>query len=682
MATIITAEPLIWGSRLERASINGHQFIEPDPLRWGFRLPDPTIGSSHDIHSVLNWTPDHSSEGHPVGGPVTVNFKAENSEPLAVEFVSGTDFENGGTHDGTEVFGDAVQLLDAVKIFDFEDYVVDTTLTSGGQPESWISRTQWNNRHLIRDKPTPDTNRVVHVEGDREGISTLVSAGDVESGLLEMMVYWPSAFLPTRTGLGFCMTGSGTALRGHAMTFKVGDYRVWAYRIDDEDSWYAYASITVPTPQINTWYHFKVHFWTTTTVNYEFKLWKDSDTEPTEYTWGWASGSYVQPGAVGILTDGTGQSVSLDNFAFDSGIPEYPASGEWTSDPIDVSSVETFSSGILTFDKTEPTDTTAALRARWNSSGEWQVCTSGETVPGIEYRDDMTPGSIRQTLEFRIELATTDAEETPSVSNIQLNFDPCDFANAEIDVDGKSATMANEHLAKWGKEQVSGGTELIAYDDLFVRAHTLKSYRLHGEEIEAKFIFSDYEIDSIIFSQLVHAIRIATGGDAYFGFSGQAGAVEANSVASWTARMGWWKALHSYEWVLIDKTQRIRADARYRIGHPRNDDFLGSIVVAVAEQADFPGTILAKAYQRDDFPGTQLVQGWRIDDLPGSILAALQSSNDFPGSVIVGIGRQDDFPGGLLVFGVNRKNVIEIHTIDSDTLAELQLIGFVFPPEV
>lgn len=684
MATIITAEPLRWGSRLPRASINGHQFIETEKLKFGSRLPNPAIGSSRDIHSVIDWTPDDLSEGHPVGGPVTVNFEANNSEELIVEFDEGVDFENGGTHDNTETLGDAVNLKAVSTEIDFEDYTVDDWLNATSHPEQWTNRSPYLG-HRIRDRLSP-TNRLVEGQFyNQELIHSHDPTGDVAGGVVSTMIYFPNSTSP-RAGVFFLTTGSGSALRGHGMTIALGATLLSTYRMNAFDYWFGLGSRALGfTVQQSTWYHLKAKFWRSdTSITFQFKCWEDGDPEPANFSTGASDTVYVQDGAVGIMTKHSVASEIgyLDDFSFNDEDPTYPTSGEWTSDPIDVSSVETFSSGILTFDKTTPANTTATLSARWHDGEPWTVCTSGDPVPTIGYRDDMSAGSNRAALQFRIELATTDTSITPELSNLHLYFDPCRFADVDLDVDGNLATIANGHLAKWGREQVSGGVEIVAFDDLTVQAHTLKSYRLRGESILSTFSYQGREIDSIIFAQLVQAFRIATGGDAYFGFSGQAGAREANTLIQWTAKTDWWKTLHDYEWILIDKTQGIHADALYRIGHPRTDDFLGSVLVAVAEQADFPGTILAKAYQRDDFPGTLLVQGWQLDDLPGSVLAALQSSNDFPGSIVVGIGRQDDFPGELLVYGVNRNNVIEIHTIDSDTLAELQLIGFVFPPEV
>ena len=77
----------------------------------------------------------------------------------------------------------------------------------------------------------------------------------------------------------------------------------------------------------------------------------------------------------------------------------------------------------------------------------------------------------------------------------------------------------------------------------------------------------------------------------------------------------------------------------------------------------------------------ELIQGYRFDDSIGSILPGLEKLNDFLGLEVVAIRHRTDLPGSVLVYGVNRRNEIEIHTIDSATVAALEIIGFVFPPE-
>jgi hypothetical protein len=669
------------GGRLVRPSVNGLQFVETGILRGSGVLTDPRIGSKRDIHSVLDWTPDDNSEGHPVGGPVTVNFKAENTTRQEIDGATGTFFEDYGTHNQTKSIGTAIELATAAPSVDFEDYVPYSTLVNASNPDNWFRLDQKSDGNTtIRPDPINTDEWSVRGQVYNSALQhRLDDAGTMYAGILTARFYFDG---DGYFSLTFQHTGSGTALRGYCAQVASGSQYISFRRMNDWDSFYGVASQTlgIGTIQTGTWYWLKVRFYGTTTTGAQYKCWEDGDSEPENFSWLGSDSAYTREGYVGFHTghNVTSPLIYMDDFSVEPDPAVYVSSGDWTSDELDVTAVQTLASHRIHFDTTTPENTTAAVKCRWGTGDSWLTCTDGAKLPGCEYRDDMTVGAAKSLLELRIELATTDTGSTPSVDNLRVEFDPCLFEDCKIELDGDPLTIALGTLSKWGREQVSGGSVTEGFLDLYVQGHSRRNYKLRGETILAEFLFDDHLIDDIVFAQLLQAFRIGAA-NGYFSFS--FGAIESVGHLNYTVRNVWFNAGKNYEWVLIDKTQGIHADSWYWVGHAQADDFLGSALVADPEESDFPGSVIVKGYKRDDYLGSALVQGWRHDDFLGSLLVYLQTHYDFPGAAIVAVGHSTDFPGSLVVYGVNRNNEIEIHTVDADTVAELEKLGFVFPPE-
>ena len=669
MTTVITCDPLRGGGILPRASVNGLHFVEADPLRGGGELVDAPIGSKTDIHSILGWTPANNSEGNEIGNPVTVNFKAENSDELDLDLATGTAFDDLGTHVGTQSEGTGIQLGIAAIADDFESYPEWTNPIGNG----WTARTSdqgWLISGELGEGQQSRTNAY-----DAESCMTFDAAGDsIEDVIVSARIRFPSDTENTEAGVAARISGSGSALRGYLATHTRTSGWLFIKRFTGDGVYQSVATIAV-TPSVgHTWYIIKIRCLGS---GISAKFYKEGDAEPG---WSGVSNTLYTVGAVGLWGRSNGfiGKVYQDDFDVESFPPQYFSNGIWTSEPIDVSAAETLASSRINFDTTTPEDTTATLKCRWGLGDTWLTCVDGEPLPGAEYRDDMTAGASKSALELRIDLASTDTSVTPNIDNLASEFDPCIFEDMELVVDGNSATIANGHLVKWGREQVSAGVELDAFDDLTVEGWGFENYRLQGEEISAVLKYDDHFLGDIVFSQLLQAFKVGAV-DGYFVF--RAGAIEALAIVQYTARTTWSIAYHDYEWTLIDRTQGIHADAWFWVGHVQADDFPGSMLAALAELSDHPGSILAKGYARDDFVGMELIQGYRFDDSIGSILPGLEKLNDFLGLEVVAIRHRTDLPGSVLVYGVNRRNEIEIHTIDSATVAALEIIGFVFPPE-
>jgi len=677
----INLEALRGGGIMPRASVNGLQFVEAEALRGGGILKDSPVGSSEDVHTVLEWTPEDDSIGNEIAGPVTVNFEATKGVLLDLDFTDTESFDDDGVHSDTVQNVTALELATSAPFIDFEDYL-GGLLTQAGNPNSWTTLSAQNNHNLAVDPDDADKRVAKSLYWNVwQGLRLDDTGGAIENGTMGCRFRFINA--DGIFYLSWGITGSGASMHGHAIGIEEGSNYARMYRWNDFDSqtWIRNEQIAF-VPTTGVWYNFKVQFWTTVGVSTsaQFKIWEEGDAEPASWEWGGSDTVYAQAGyvAVNFKHSSYNQDYYWDDFWVNPDPADYVSSGYWESDPIDVSAAEIAVGHRINFDATTPTDTTAAVKCRWGEGDTWLTCTDGEKIPGLTYRELMESGSAKSTLYLRVELATTDSEETPTVDNLIVNFDPCIFGDIELLVDGQTATIANGHLAQWGREQISGGVLIEAFDDLFVQAHSFENYRLNGESISAIFKYDGYTVESIAFSQLLQAWKIGAA-DGYFAFRG--GAIEAVAVAAFTVSDKWYRSFHDYQWTLIDKTQGIHADMWFWVGHAQADDFPGSMLAAELELNDHPGSMTVEGYKRNDFLGTELVQGYRFDDTIGNVLPGVEEMNDFLGLTVVAIGHRTDVPGSLVVFGVNRNNEIEIQTIDSDTVAELVKLGFVFPPE-
>ena len=675
----INLDPLRGGGTMPRASVNGLQFVEAEPLRGGGVLNDAPILSSKDVHSIIEWTPEDASEGNEIGGPVTVNFEAVAGELLDLDFTDTESFDDDGTHDGTVSVATAIILAASSPETDFEDYV-GGLITSGSQPESWTNLSPYDNMRLSVDIDPPNQS-VKALYWNEDLVVQYDPAGVVSGG--EMKVRFRFNDSTGRFLFYHLITGSGSAMRGHYVQFERNSVNMFYGRCNSYDNRdeIRFESFGFPLLE-DKWYWGKIQFVHDPGVRVyaQYKIWADGDTEPASYSWGGEDTAYMNDGTIAVATwhSSANQVYYWDDISFVPPSPVYGTSGNWESDPLDVSAAEIAAGHRITFDATTPPDTTAIVKCKWGVGDSWLTCADGEKLPGLLYRENMLTGSARAIIYLRIELATTDTSATPEIDNFVISFDPCIFADVELLVDSKSATIANGHLAKWGREQISGGVLIEAFDDLTVQGWGFESYRLNGESVPSVLKYDGYTIGEVIFSQLLQTFKVGAA-DGYFAFRG--GSIEAVAVAQFTARTTWSIAFHDYQWTLIDKTQGIHADAWFWVGHAQADDFPGSMIAAELQLSDHLGSIIAEGYKRDDFLGSELIQGYRFDDTIGSILPGLEKLNDFLGMQVVAIGHRTDFPGALLVYGVNRRNELEIQTVDADTVVELEKLGFVFPPE-
>ena len=280
-------------------------------------------------------------------------------------------------------------------------------------------------------------------------------------------------------------------------------------------------------------------------------------------------------------------------------------------------------------------------------------------------------------MDLRVSLTTSDTSETPQVETLEVVFDPCDFDQIAIEVDGLSATPANGKMSNWGKRQVSGGSPVLAYDDLYAQTQLLQWIASDAETITATFKYSGVTIGSIVFD--VEELKFFQSNPTRFYYNFPVLQFEtAPNTFEWTAWGNWSITGHTYEWIVIDKGIAIHADGMFYVGHRMAQTTPASLIVGLARLQTTPASLLVEGSKRQTTPASLLVQGYLLQTTPASLLVGIEKLQTTPVSLLVGIRKIQTTPASFLVFGVNRDNVLEVHVIDETTYQALLDEGVVF----
>ena len=668
MATTISCEVMRGGGAMPRATINGQQFIECDVLRGGGRSPDAKIGSKAQVLNVKSWSPDQDDTEIPHGHSVEVNVEALNTAEKDVHYDEGADFL-GGTFSNMQVVGDELNLSTSPVTDDFEGYTIGQNLIGNG----WTARTTatgWDVQQMVSGDSQHGRCQTVN----SKSVMSLDAGPNVSDA--EVLVRIRFADPLGQGGPCLRLTGSGSALRGYTARIERGSTFLQFKRFTGNGTTFGISSQTFGfTPAENEWIFIRFRI---TSTSLQAKVWKEGDAEPG--TWKSTGDSvHAGPGVVGLFAQtGAGEhDIFFDDFSTETIPPSYVSSGSW-EDSVDVSSVEHFSHGQVTWDETTPADTTAVVKGRWRSTDSWAAMTNGAIVPGIEYEQDMRAGATKDMLYLRVELATTDSLVTPSVGNLRVYFEPARDEAFKVTVHGEENTVGAQTLSTWGRAILRSAAgqpyiETADWSDLFMR--TVKRWMARNEQtVTAAFSYWGNAIASITFeaeaSKYRHGYLTATWVvPALFRESGP-------TIFEWTALTPWWPMGHNFEWNLIDEGQAIHADAYWVVGHAQIDDHPLSFLVSVPNITDHPLSVQVRGWQRDDHPLSMLIQGWQRDDYPLSFSVGVWTINDQPVSFLVAKEYLNDHPMSFLVYGVNRESMIEVNIIDDETWAELVARGY------
>ena len=456
MATTISCGVMGGGGDLPRLSMNNHVFIECGVMGGGGITDDAKIrtGVGSGILVVDSWDPADNSYNVAQNKSIAVNLHANTSTiEKSVDYDDSTSFDTG-TFSDTVGTAAGVELAAASPSTDFEDYV-SGNLTSVSQPELWVKRSAdawdwitstggeaWDGRGIALTLGNSHN----HITYDEAGTA-------IPGGVIEFDWYSDNTYPACQFGPSFNVTGSGTAMRGHSCTFTLGSTARFNRINSATSSTGLYSGALGFTPSQDTLYHGKVKFTQgASSVSCQFKFWAATGSEPVSWTWGGSDTVYYSAGAIGIHAIGTASAMHArsDNFGVTPSPEIYFTSGDWESGEISMTDIGLYSYATIDWDETTPTDTTAAVKARWRNGGTWLACTNGGQIPGIDAGEETAAGSSKDSLELRVELSTTDTSATPIVENLRFYHEPVADAALEVEVGGVGAVVSDGTLEVWG----------------------------------------------------------------------------------------------------------------------------------------------------------------------------------------------------------------------------------------
>lgn len=677
MATLISAETMQGSGEGVRASVNNHYFVEAETLTGTGAMPSAKIrsGVGAGIVTIDSWTPAENDFNVEPQHSVEVNAHAHaDSNEKSILYDDGTDGDpwSNGTLDDVSPTLDGIQLgLDAPAP-DFSTYE-NNYLHDASQPENWTYL-----GHALGWVASPtDGWAYNNVTGDHSH-SRYDDGGQPDNGELLAKFYVPGT-PGDYAGFNMWTRGAGSALAGYQVVMQMsGAYTLMRRMYSDTSTYGGGGTITFGTPDTSTWYWLKVKFQKDATLKHWWaKRWKDGDAEPASYTYGGNDTFDVASSGYVGLTNIKGYS-RVSDFQIIPDPAAYVLSGDWESGELDTTDIEQYSNALVSWDETTPTDTAVAVKARWRTGGTWLACTNGTVIPGITAGETTVAGSSKDSLEFRVELSTTDNTVTPLCENLLFDHQPLNPAGVEIEVDGHSATVANGALDVWGIRQIIAGVNDEAWDDVSFRTFLPWYLSNANAVITADFKYGGFTIGSVHYQIVNH--RWMTSDDllqAYFSLQPIKYA-SAPVEVRWNAQEGWAPMSHVYGWVLIDYSMGMHRDLAYLVGHYQIDDQPSSLLVAELAINDHPGSLLTKGYKLDDHIASLLVQGPQLDDHFGMVMPAIRTFSDAVGSVITGVAAINDHPGQYLVYGVNRDGAVFVNVIDDTTHAKLVAEGIVF----
>lgn len=637
-------------------------------MRGGSRAPGARIGSSAPIVNVKTWDPAQDEEEVQHGQSVIANLEAINTGELEVLYDAGADW-NTGTHDDTEAIGDDLQLVTSPFIEDWE----------GVTPlNDWTNRLTSGNWSVIDDGTG---NKVAQYYVYNNQSLRSADNGPNASNVQVRARFQLKSLWDGYLWLGARLTGSGSALRGYCLNYEENNDNMRLSRFTGDGSLFNLgfsASVLGGQMPIDTWYW--MAYLVTGTGHY-FKIWLDGAAEPGSWTWIATDGTHAGPGDVGVggRHSTANEFMWTDDFRAEAIPPTYVTSGDWESGIVDVSAVEHYSHGYVSWDETIPANTTLAVKYRWRDIDSWAALTNGAILPGIALGDDMQAGSTKSELEFRVELATTDDSVTPVLTNLRVYFEPLRVGDLELTVHGDALTIANGLLRQWGRGWIgsSGNPPTIEADwsDIFVASDNEWIAR-DRQTVTAALEYWGNAIDSVTF--VTEASKYRHGYlRSYWSVPSTPFYTGAN-VFEYTTLKEWFPMGHSFEWHMIDKGQAIHGDARWLVGHIQLDSQPGSFLAGLLQLENQPGSMLVEGDRLDTTPGMALVQGWRRDSQPGMVMPAEPFLYTTPGSLLVAVTELSTQPGSYLVYGVNREGSIFVTVIDDDAYQTLLDHGVTF----
>lgn len=438
-------------------------------------------------------------------------------------------------------------------------------------------------------------------------------------------------------------------------------------------SWQGIADFSF-THIINTDYWLRVQMIGTAL---KVKLWIASGSEPTGWTYTTTDSSITAAGYFGV-SGYTTNTMYFDLFTIINGGTTYKTSGNRVSDAYALSTVGKFSTAIVQWDATVPTNTTLVMKISKNGTA-WTTVAQGDRIVLWADGDDLAAESIY----MKEELATTDTAVTPTLSEVRLIFMPVDPALVEIVIDsnvgeGASCTVANGGLDYWNTVKVTAGPVIVNPCLQDVYFSTLLPWWTYAPDgVLINVVYASVTIGSATFTTECWnawgvgpewSYYVSTLGGVFDGPMRGDAFFEVSTVEPWLLSCD-----ASY---FIDVPPKGTFDGYWYCAHPFRASFAGSVIVGERIEQRLGGSAVVRGWQRLAHAGSVIIQGWQRTGTAGAVVVGNRLRKALAaGGFVAGQKIEQNLGGGLVVYEVNRLNAIDVQVISSDEAMAMQELG-------
>jgi Concanavalin A-like lectin/glucanases superfamily len=316
-----------------------------------------------------------------------------------------------------------------------------------------------------------------------------------------------------------------------------------------------------------------------------------------------------------------------------------------------------------------PSGCTLTVEASVNGT-TWYACTNGAPIPTI-----LTEGTNVSAVSLYLrESMTGPGTATPTLYDVTVTFRPVEVRSVEIVVNGVSCTVANGLLDYWNTAIESGSAIVDCYKDVYLA--TLALWWDYGaEEVTLVVKYKSSAISTTTFTTA--GVEPLGKGESWW-FARAVGGIFDGPMSAFchyfvTTIEPW--LLRGEFYYLVEPMPRGAMDCYYWIAHMAWWDGPGAAVVGEPALSDGPGAAIVQAFARGDGPGAVIVQGYVRGDGPGAAIVGLPMLGDGPGAAAVGVPMVEDGPGAVVIYEVNRRNVIEVKSVSAATKSVMDELG-------
>jgi len=247
----------------------------------------------------------------------------------------------------------------------------------------------------------------------------------------------------------------------------------------------------------------------------------------------------------------------------------------------------------------------------------------------------------------------------------------------ELDIDGTSFTVAgggldySRQMRNWAGSIVEDNRELTFY----VLGQWFSGPAPQNATLTVKYNGSTIGTASFTTAEIETG---EAGAEAHWEAWATNPYVDASGQMSWEAVEHYYNASAGAYWVVDDVARRTQADLYWYCATEVRARFAAAGIVAEPVTARFPGSGIVQGWALTRHPGAGIVQGYVRGRFTAAGIVGVEFRYRGTASGIVGVELLERFYASGIVYGVNRRNVVELEILDDSTITALAALGVTF----